>query len=323
MPDATALDQATAMIEKAWAAPIDVLENLAVRRPVEDPLLRSAMHIRSSLVVSNNAVAVHQDRLHALTRRGHVPAFHDLERITSSAVDLRVAQAESRIALQAISHVIEAREAAVTADRTPSLSLAQAAVARSACPGPATGPARPVGRCPPHGGHDRARTVTGQRESSSRWAAPNRESIARASSTNVSSTRRPSEIRRSTTTSPPRCLPAWMPTAHCPSATIAMSPTVHGRPAPRILRSSPAPSQCLLDSATACPFCSVRPCAATRLRQPAAPIHSPARRPPPSSTASSPTADLTFPETTTYFGTPHVNVRTSGKPAGQRRDAHS
>ncbi|MEU9155717.1 hypothetical protein AB0D59_35500 [Streptomyces sp. NPDC048417] len=132
MTDATALDQATAMIEKAWGRPIDVLETLAVRRPVEDPLLRSAMHIRSSLVVSNNAVAVHQDRLHALTRPGHVPAFYDQERITSSAVDLRVAQAESRTALQAISHVIEARDAAVTADRAPALRLAQAAVARSA-----------------------------------------------------------------------------------------------------------------------------------------------------------------------------------------------
>ncbi|MDW4911773.1 hypothetical protein RB628_42425, partial [Streptomyces sp. ADMS] len=71
-----------AMIEKAWGRPIDALETLAVRRPVEDPLLRSAMHIRSSLVVTNNAVAVHQDRLHALTRSGHVPAFYDLDRIT-------------------------------------------------------------------------------------------------------------------------------------------------------------------------------------------------------------------------------------------------
>lgn len=132
MPDANALEQADAMIEKAWGRPIDVLETLAVHRPVEDPLLRSAMHVRSSLVVSNNAVAVHQDRLHALTQPGHVPAFYDLERITSTAVDLRVAQAESRIALQAISHVIEAREAAVTADRAPALRLAQAAVARSA-----------------------------------------------------------------------------------------------------------------------------------------------------------------------------------------------
>ncbi len=45
---------------------------------------------------------------------------------------LRVAQVESRTVLQAISHVIEAREAAVTADRAPALRLAQAAVARSA-----------------------------------------------------------------------------------------------------------------------------------------------------------------------------------------------
>ncbi|MDX3775970.1 hypothetical protein [Streptomyces europaeiscabiei] len=117
MSDATALNQADAMIEKAWGRPIDALETLAVRRPVEDSLLRSAMHIRSSLVVSNNAVAVHQDRLHALTRSGHVPAFYGLDRITSSAVALRVAQAESRTALQAINHVIEAREASVTGHR--------------------------------------------------------------------------------------------------------------------------------------------------------------------------------------------------------------
>jgi hypothetical protein len=50
------------MIEKAWAQPIDELETLALRHPVQDPLLRSAMHIRSGLVISSNAVAVHQDR---------------------------------------------------------------------------------------------------------------------------------------------------------------------------------------------------------------------------------------------------------------------
>ncbi|MBT2506975.1 hypothetical protein J7I98_13970 [Streptomyces sp. ISL-98] len=131
MPDATPLDQATTMIEKAWGRPIEALESLAVRRPSHDPLLRSAMHIRSALVITDNAVAVHQDRLHALTPPGHVPAFYDLERITSSAADLRVAQAESRTSLQAISHVIEAREAAATSDRAPAVRLAQAAVARS------------------------------------------------------------------------------------------------------------------------------------------------------------------------------------------------
>ncbi|MEU4029746.1 hypothetical protein [Streptomyces anulatus] len=65
------------------------------------------MHIRSALLVTaNSTVAVHQERLHALTRPGHAPAFYDLQRITSSAADLHVAQAESRTALQAISHVV-------------------------------------------------------------------------------------------------------------------------------------------------------------------------------------------------------------------------
>ncbi|GGN51356.1 hypothetical protein GCM10012285_41390 [Streptomyces kronopolitis] len=70
MPDATALDQATAMIEKAWGHPIDALEALAVRSPCADPLLRSAMHTRTALNVTDHAVSVHQDRLHALTRLG-------------------------------------------------------------------------------------------------------------------------------------------------------------------------------------------------------------------------------------------------------------
>lgn len=127
----TVLDQATTMIEKAWGRPIDVLESLAVQHPAKDALLRSVMHIRSALVVTDNAVAVHRDRLHALTRSGHVPAFYDLERITGSAADLRVAQAESRTSLQAISHVIEARDAVRSADRGPAVRLAQAAVART------------------------------------------------------------------------------------------------------------------------------------------------------------------------------------------------
>ncbi|MDH6709141.1 hypothetical protein P3T27_005887 [Kitasatospora sp. MAA19] len=83
--DATALDHADAMIEKAWGRPIAELEKAAPRMPVEDPMLRSAMHHRSLLVVVSNSIAVHQERLHALTRPGHVPAFYDLDRITASA----------------------------------------------------------------------------------------------------------------------------------------------------------------------------------------------------------------------------------------------
>lgn len=157
----TALEQATTMIEKAWGRPIDVLEALAVQRPADDALLRSVMHIRSALVVTDNAAAVHADRLHALTRPGRVPAFYDLERITSWAADLRVAQAESRTSLQAISHVIEARDATVSADRGPAIRLAQAAVARTGnapaardqLPGPPAPPAAtgaPVAGRGPH-----------------------------------------------------------------------------------------------------------------------------------------------------------------------------
>ncbi|MGW9432628.1 hypothetical protein ACWHA1_32430 [Streptomyces decoyicus] len=131
MPSATMLDQATAMIEKAWSQPLDALEALAVRCPCEDPLLRSAMHTRTALTVTDRAVSIHQDRLHALTRPGYVPGFYEEGQITGAAVDLRIAQTESRAYLQAIKRVIKAREAATPADRAPAVRLAQAAVARS------------------------------------------------------------------------------------------------------------------------------------------------------------------------------------------------
>ncbi|MGF1425490.1 hypothetical protein [Kitasatospora sp. LaBMicrA B282] len=132
MPDATPLDHADAMIERAWGLPIAELEKAAVRRPVEDPLLRAAMHSRSSLIIVSNSVAVHQDRLHALTRPGHVPAFYDLDRITDSAIALRTAYAESNTALQTIRHIVEARETALTSeDRAAVDHRQEAATARS------------------------------------------------------------------------------------------------------------------------------------------------------------------------------------------------
>ncbi|WP_433888531.1 hypothetical protein [Streptomyces sp. CA-111067] len=145
MTDTTVLDQATAMIEKAWGRPIKDLEPLALQRPLQEPLLRSAMHIRSALVVSSNAAVVHQDRLHAMTRPSQVPTFYDLERITRAAVNLQVAQAESQARLQAIGHIIDAREAAQPTDQAPAIRLAQAAVARSvqAPPAPAPPPGPP------------------------------------------------------------------------------------------------------------------------------------------------------------------------------------
>ncbi|MGW1539785.1 hypothetical protein ACWCPM_05870 [Streptomyces sp. NPDC002309] len=131
MPTTAMLDQATAMIEKAWGQPTEALEVLAVRRPSPDPLLRAAVHTRTALAITDNAVATHQDRLHALTRRGYAPDFHELDRITESAVALRVAHAESRAYLQAIRRVVEAREATAPVAEAPAVRLAQAAVARS------------------------------------------------------------------------------------------------------------------------------------------------------------------------------------------------
>ncbi len=100
MPTTTMLDQATAMIENAWGQPIEALEVLGVRRPSEDPLLRFAMHTRAALAITDSAVTVHQDRLHALSRRGYVPDFYELDRITerrsSSASPTRRAVRTSR-----------------------------------------------------------------------------------------------------------------------------------------------------------------------------------------------------------------------------------
>ncbi|MGW6681124.1 hypothetical protein ACWGBO_14680 [[Kitasatospora] papulosa] len=125
MPTTTMLDQATAMVENAWGQPIEALEVLGVRRPSEDPLLRCAMHTRAALIITDSAVTVHQDRLHALSRHGYVPDFYELDRITETAVKLRVAHAESRAYLQAIRRVVEAREAAAPEVEAPAVRLAQ------------------------------------------------------------------------------------------------------------------------------------------------------------------------------------------------------
>ncbi|MFD5186481.1 hypothetical protein ACFWMQ_28565 [Streptomyces sp. NPDC058372] len=144
----TMLDQATAMIENAWGQPIEALEVSGVRRPSEDPLLRCAMHTRAALAITDSAVTVHQDRLHALSRHGYVPDFYELDRITETAVKLRVAHAESRAYLQAIRRVVEAREAAAPEVAAPAVRLAQAAVARSGqtphAPGATSDPPSPT-----------------------------------------------------------------------------------------------------------------------------------------------------------------------------------
>ncbi|MGW4290407.1 hypothetical protein ACWEIK_26125 [Streptomyces sp. NPDC004673] len=153
MPTASSLDLATAMIEETWGRPVEMLEVLAVRRPCEDPLLRSAVHIRTALAITADAVTVHQDRLHAMTRPGYVPTFWELDRITGAAADLRVAHAESQAYLQSIRRVVEAYETAAPADEAPAVRLTQAAVARSGhaphAPGPAPAPPAPSANAGP------------------------------------------------------------------------------------------------------------------------------------------------------------------------------
>ncbi|MFJ5879867.1 hypothetical protein [Kitasatospora cineracea] len=137
MSDTTALDHADAMIEKAWGRPIAELEKTSALRPVEDPLLQAAMRTRIHLVVASNSVAVHQERLHALTRPGRVPAHYDLAALTDTASALRTGYAECYNALTSLRHLAEAREA-VTADLAAErVRAATARTAPSRPPGPA------------------------------------------------------------------------------------------------------------------------------------------------------------------------------------------
>ncbi|MFF2819407.1 hypothetical protein ACFVT9_28280 [Kitasatospora cineracea] len=156
MSDATALDHADAMIEKAWNLPIAELEETAVRHPVEDPLLQAALRTRGHLTVVSNSVAVHQDRLHALTRPGRVLAHYDLAALTDTASALRSAYAESYSALASLRHLVEAREA-VTADRAA--QRVRAATARPALSRPlgatADRPAPPAPAAPVLGAANR------------------------------------------------------------------------------------------------------------------------------------------------------------------------
>lgn len=131
MATTTMLDRATAMIVNSWGQPFEALGVLAGRLPSEGPLLRCTMHTRTALAFTDHAVTVHQDRLRALSRHGYVPDFYELDRITETAVSLRVALAESRAYLQAIRRVVEAREGAAPEVEAPKGRLTQASVAPS------------------------------------------------------------------------------------------------------------------------------------------------------------------------------------------------
>ena len=131
MPDTSDLDYVTALIEQEWGRPIAALEEQAVNRPAEDPLLRAAMRIRAAVVVADSEINIRMEQLHGLTRPGQAPAYFDLERITEAAVKHQVVRAESRTALQAVVFVIDARKTAAKAADDPGLRRVRAAVSRS------------------------------------------------------------------------------------------------------------------------------------------------------------------------------------------------
>ena len=130
MPDTSDLDYVTALIEQEWGRPIAALEERAVNRPAEDPLLQAVMRIRA-VVVADSEINIRMEQLHGFTRPGTAPAYFDLERITEAAVKHQVVRAESRTALQAVVFVIDARKTAAKAADDPGLRRVRAAVSRS------------------------------------------------------------------------------------------------------------------------------------------------------------------------------------------------
>lgn len=112
------LAEADKMITAAWGQPISALTTIAMRRPVEDPLLRSVMHVRQTLASACTAVHTHQKRLHTLTGSDVITSRYDLDRITASAAALRVAGAEAETALRAIDHLTYSHELAGQTHRT-------------------------------------------------------------------------------------------------------------------------------------------------------------------------------------------------------------
>ncbi|WP_197358733.1 hypothetical protein, partial [Streptomyces clavuligerus] len=50
----------------------------------------------------------HQERVHHLTRPGHVPVLHELDAITSAATQLHIAHAEANARVRALCAVIDA-----------------------------------------------------------------------------------------------------------------------------------------------------------------------------------------------------------------------
>ncbi|MGW1281738.1 hypothetical protein ACWD4V_32900 [Streptomyces tsukubensis] len=146
MPQPTALATADAVIEAAWRRPVDTLQTLRHEGRTTDPTLLTVLRIRQSLVFSDAEISSQQERLHHLTRPGHVPLLHELDAVTSAAAQLRTAHAEAHARVRALCAVIDAHPEhrladQLTRDLDRSAAVqprAEAARARTTTPVPAS-----------------------------------------------------------------------------------------------------------------------------------------------------------------------------------------
>ncbi|MGW1279320.1 hypothetical protein ACWD4V_20560 [Streptomyces tsukubensis] len=148
MSQPTALATADTVIEAAWPRPADTLQTHLREGRTTDPTLLTVLRIRQSLVFSDAEISSQQERLHHLTRPGHVPLLHELDAVTSAATQLRTAHAEAHAhaRVRAICAVIDAHPenrlaAQLIRDLDRSATVqprAEAARARTTTPVPAT-----------------------------------------------------------------------------------------------------------------------------------------------------------------------------------------
>lgn len=107
MSQPTALATADAVIKAAWQRPVDALQTLRREGRTTDPTLLTVLRIRQGLLFSDTEITSQQERLHHLTRPGHVPLLHELDSVTSAAAQLRTAHAEAHARVRAICAVID------------------------------------------------------------------------------------------------------------------------------------------------------------------------------------------------------------------------
>lgn len=108
MPDESDLAAADAMIYAAWGHSVDELSDYLREGRVQDPALVAVLRIRGALVIDDSDVSAHQQRLHRLTRPGHVSFFHELNQVGAASSELLSTRAGSQARLHAIRSVIEA-----------------------------------------------------------------------------------------------------------------------------------------------------------------------------------------------------------------------